>query len=428
MHKKVKLTPSQERVMEIARVGAMTAAPFYSYYFNDQMEEYPTDDVPTAATDGRRFFYNPAYFETLTPDETVFATVHEIDHAVMLHAQRMRHYHQAQKMRSLPWDSDFFNVCADYIINARLVRDSVGRINQAWLFDPSVKGDELVEDLYEARWRKPPPGGGGGGGSTAGQTRPRGSDGTDRTSRNRPDKAAQSNGGRFDEVEQPQRDPETGRDDVPTEAQFADAIARAAEAAKQQGKLPAHIRRLVDELVAPQVNWREYVRMLLTGKLGARKETWLRPNRRRLILNPIVFMPGKTGYGSQLVVVGLDTSGSISQEELTAFCSEVGGVLNDCRPRQILVVWCDAEVRRADYVRTLDELEGIRADPPAGGGGTSFVPVFDYVKEHGLRPDSLIYLTDMYGAFPEEEPAYPVVWCKTTDKKAPFGDEVRIVL
>ena len=48
-------------------------------------------------------------------------------------------------------------------------------------------------------------------------------------------------------------------------------------------------------------------------------------------------------------------------------------------------------------------------------------------SEHDLRPETLVYLTDMLGTFPGEAPAYPVVWCSTSkDIPAPFGDLIEI--
>lgn len=424
MYKKATPTPSQTRAMEVARVGAMSQAPFFCHFFYNMMEEYPTLDMPTAATDGRRLFYNPEFIAGLTPQEAVFVLVHEIQHAVMRHPQRMKSYAQTGQLRGLPFDAGLFNVCADFVINADLVATNVGRMNPSWLLDPQVGGMDLVEDVYFQRYKKQPPGGGGQGpgGSPGG----RGNNPT-RGGQGRPDKQAEANGGRFDEILPPQQDPVSGREDVPSDAQFNDAIAQAAAAAKAVGKLPGSVERMVEEILAPTVSWREHVRMLLTGRLGARRETWQRPNRRRLVLNPIIYVPGRRGYGAELVTVVIDNSGSISSEEYDAFYAEVGGVLADVRPKNVMVIWCDAEVRRVETVRSLDELEGVRVEPTPGGGGTSFIPPFEYLAERDIKPETLIYLTDLYGGFPPQ-PDYPVVWAATTDQKVPWGDVVRIKL
>ena len=61
-----------------------------------------------------------------------------------------------------------------------------------------------------------------------------------------------------------------------------------------------------------------------------------------------------------------------------------------------------------------------------GGGGTSFIPVFEYIEKNDLRPDALIYLTDLAGRFPEHEPDFPVIWGAICEGTAPFGKVVRI--
>jgi predicted metal-dependent peptidase len=242
----------------------------------------------------------------------------------------------------------------------------------------------------------------------------------------KPDKQAEARGGAFDEILPPPVDPVTGEVDLPEEHEFQEAVARAAAVAKAIGKLPASIQRLVDEILTPQVDWRDHIRLLVTGKIGARGETWKRPNRRRLVLNPIMILPGKRGYGCEMVVVGVDTSGSIGDRELAVFLAEVSGILSDVKPRRIVVIGCDADVSQVDEVTSLDEFEGLRAKGIKGGGGTDFRPVFDYVAEHQLRPEALIYCTDLLGVFPAEAPVYPVVWAATTDVNVPWGEVVRI--
>lgn len=430
MEKKVELTPVQKQAMEVARVGLMNYCPFFAYYFYAEMEEWPTNDVQSAETDGRRIFYNPEYMANLKPPERIFALAHEVFHTIWRHPQRGKHYRSAGNLRGLPWSMKFANICMDYVINADLIANGIGLCNPAWLYDPAIKGTDLWEDVYEKHFPKnPPPQGGKGQGQGSGspQGQPHGHQPKTKGGTGKPDPHAQANGGSFDECREPQTDPVTGKEDIPGEAEFKEAIARAAAAAKAMGKMPGSLQRIVDEILEPQVNWREHVRMLLTGKMGSRSETWDRPNRRRLVLNPMVIMPGRKGFGAETVACVIDNSGSIHERELSAFFAEVGGVIADVRPRRVILIWCDAQVRQVDEASTLDEMAYLRVKGSPGGGRTSFIPPFEYLKEQGIKPDTLIYLTDLYGSFPDE-PAYPVVWCATTDQPVPFGDLVRIKL
>lgn len=425
-------TPEEQRAMEVARVGFMAACPFYAHLFYAEMREFATRDIPTLCTDGRTVFYNPAYVLSLKTPEAVFALAHEVDHFLCRHPQRMDAYKRAGDVDGTPFDQEQFNVSADYVVNAMLLETGVGLMNPSWCYADDVTGEDLIEHVYARKHKKKPeqsgnPGQGKGGGNAQGQGNSTyGSSGKAPKGAKR-DAAADAAGGSFDSLLPPPTDPVTGKQDVPDPAEFREAVARAAAAAKAMGNMPGALQKRVDEILAPQVDWRDHVRMLLTGKMGSRAETWNKPNRRRLALDPIVIMPGKRGFGAELVAVMLDTSGSIyaSPKALEAFFAEVGGVLADIRPKRVILIECDMTVGRVSEASTLDELEYTRKAGVTGGGGTSFVPPFEYLASEGLVPDTAIYLTDLMGRFPPE-PSYPVVWCTIEDGAVPFGDKVVI--
>ncbi len=63
---------------------------------------------------------------------------------------------------------------------------------------------------------------------------------------------------------------------------------------------------------------------------------------------------------------------------------------------------------------------------PVGGGGTCFEPVFQTIEEEGIEPQAVVFLTDMYGSFPRQEPSYPVIWVSAGGENAPFGEVISI--
>ena len=68
---------------------------------------------------------------------------------------------------------------------------------------------------------------------------------------------------------------------------------------------------------------------------------------------------------------------------------------------------------------------------PKGGGGTDFRPVFNEVEDRGIDPACVVYLTDGWGVYPEEEPPYPVLWVLTQEPSnpnyhPPFGEVVTL--
>jgi len=109
------------------------------------------------------------------------------------------------------------------------------------------------------------------------------------------------------------------------------------------------------------------------------------------------------------------------------FMAEMAGILEDVRPKQLVIIWCDAKVHRIDYADEASDLNTIRAKGAPGGGGTSFIPVFDQLEAEGLEPEALVYLTDGQGSFPSRAPKYPVIWGNIyKGAKYPFGDVVDI--
>lgn len=444
----VKPTPEQTYNLEVMRVAFLTACPFYHSLFYSIGREVLTDDprIPVAATDGRHIVLNLARFTKYKTAEQVTIMAHEMDHLLCRHPQRFEHYLKLGAIKGMPAHRDFANVCMDLVVNANivdtLVKDGSAAFMTDWIYDPKIPGTDLWEDVYERLCKNAPKQPQGRAGQGASQPGP--GDPTDPPGQPSPpnpgktygasgsapkgaksDPVAQANGGAFD-VLLPVPIGADGAPDLPDESEFKEAVARAAAVAKAMGKLPAHIQRIVADILEPQVDWREHIRLLITGRVGARGETWARPNRRRLALNPIVVMPGRRGYGAETVVVGVDTSGSIGDRELAAFLAEVGGILNDAKPHRIVVIGCDAEVTQVDELTSLDELGELRARGIKGGGGTRFEPVFDFIEEHRLKPEAVIYLTDGMGSYPDEKPAWPTVWAMTTDIEPPWGDHVRI--
>ena len=61
-----------------------------------------------------------------------------------------------------------------------------------------------------------------------------------------------------------------------------------------------------------------------------------------------------------------------------------------------------------------------------GGGGTRFVPVFDWAERQDRAPDLLIYFTDAEGEFPKVPPNFPVLWLVKGKHPVPWGQRVQL--
>ena len=209
-----------------------------------------------------------------------------------------------------------------------------------------------------------------------------------------------------------------------SEAEVNVAVQSAKSAAEAMGKMPGALQRLVGELLDPQVDWEDQLREKITAKSGCDSETWKRPNRRRLCLNPRMFMPSREGFQIGGIAIVIDTSGSISNDMVTRFLSEVAGILEQCKPEWTKVLWTDTRVAHVDEVEDTEDLKELTAH---GGGGTDMEAAFKYIDDKGYEPSNVVVLTDGYTCFTDDgEPEFPVIWAITSDVVPPYGDLVSI--
>lgn len=408
---------AQQRFTEM-RTAMLLHCPFFASLMLDMMDlqvgKYP--GIPTAGTNGKFIWFDEDYLANLTLPEAVFVCCHEIGHAMWMHMDRFKRYSDLG-FEGKPFHAGLANVAADYIVNALLMDNKVGTMPKGLLYDTNIasKGTELFEDVYRvlAKKLKPPSGGKGQGqgqGPSGGEPPP-GSQGQP------------SNDGVGDQ--QPM-DTHIYEPSKQSEAEMKRSIASARNQAKAMGKMPAGLERWVEDMLKPQINWKERLRHIVNRVVSRETTSWASPHRRRLVTQKI-FFPSYTGYGAGEVVEGVDTSGSMRQREFDAGYSETAEILSTCKPQKLWLMSCDAKVHD---VHELDANTDLYTYKPElkGGGGTDFRPVFEKVDELGIRPDCLIFFTDGYGTFPAEAPPYPVIWVMTTDVQPPFGDIVKVDL
>jgi predicted metal-dependent peptidase len=401
------LTAAQLRLWSETRVAMQFGCPafthvFYSLMLKDNHEHLAhfTPDVPRAATDGKRLLINPEWFFKLPLKKRVFVCLHEIGHAIFDHCGQSFRFQKSGKIKypdgkELPYSHQLMNIATDLVINDMLIESKVGEFDKSWLHKP-----ELVthRDSSVAAYRKVYEDGDGGG-----------------------------SGESFDDHLEPgaggNEDPHTA-DSQRNPIEWEAAVAAGAAAAKAQGKLPAAMELFIENLLTPVIDWTDRIQSFFARKVGSGSYDWRRPDRRLIVRD--IYAPGRTGFGANLVVVAIDTSGSIicQPDLLNRFFSELAGVLQDIRPKRLQVMWIDAQVHAVDEVEDAVDLCALK---PKGGGGTSFTPAFEYIEDNKLDPDCLVYLTDLEGSFPRHAPSYPVLWGTTNDKiTPPFGDTVFI--
>jgi len=193
-----------------------------------------------------------------------------------------------------------------------------------------------------------------------------------------------------------------------------------------RGDMPSSLKRLFGEALEPTVAWEEHVETLIARRCGSDGYSWRRADRRLIVRD--CYAPGRSGHGAKLIVCAGDTSGSVGDETMNVWFGNLAGILDNLRPERLIIMWCDAAVHDVDHADEPSDLQVIRHRGVGGGGGTSFIPVFDMIDEMDLTPDALIYLTDGYGSFPDIAPSYPVIWGSIAlgPDGYPFGDVVMV--
>ena len=419
---KCELTPIQADKWAKTRVALVWHCPAFAHIFFSMLDNNNskhvamfTRDVPIAATDGSNLMLNPDTFFEYNLNERIFICCHEIMHCIWNHLILMHGFIRRGKVSypdgtSLPYDQMLMNVATDLVINDCLIESKVGAFNKDWLHDTSIAtAMDSALDAYKKVYKKKYGKKGGGGDGDGPPCKGKG----------------------FDEHLPPGTS--TGKDAQEAaagrnEVEWATQITAAANAAKLQGKLPAGLERLLGEILEPKVDWKDKIIALFARKVGSGSYDWRRPDRRLIVRD--IYAPGRSGFGAGTVVIAIDTSGSIGERELNMFFAEMAGILEDVKPKRLVVMWCDAKVHRVDEVEEAADLVELKKKGAPGGGGTSFTPVFDEMQKLGLdNVDALVYLTDGYGTFPKKPPEYVTIWGNISapnSVKYPFGDVVDI--
>lgn len=194
-----------------------------------------------------------------------------------------------------------------------------------------------------------------------------------------------------------------------------------------RGLTPLAAERVIKELKEVQTDWRTVLENFIQEEIN---DYSFSPPDRRFEDSPF-FLPDFNEKDERVedILFMIDTSGSMSNEQITTAYSEIKGAIDQFDGK--LKGWLgffDAVIVKPQEFENEDEFKIIR---PAGGGGTSFDIIFEYVQ-HEMRdkpPASIIILTDGYAPFPDEKEAMgiPVLWIINNENaRPPWGKVTRI--
>jgi predicted metal-dependent peptidase len=199
-------------------------------------------------------------------------------------------------------------------------------------------------------------------------------------------------------------------------------------AQKMKGNGAGNMNRELEDLLHPKVDWRELLREFVTATCAGRDySSWRRPNRR--FLSQGITLPTMVSERVETVVIGCDTSGSISVAEHTRNISEADAILQQVMPSKIHVIYWDSRVAGHEVYDDTNRNAFASTTKPVGGGGTQISVMFEHIKKKlPTPPDVCIVFTDGYTPWPDAVPSYPTLFAITGGSRivAPFGQTIHV--
>jgi predicted metal-dependent peptidase len=354
------------------------------------------DGIPTACTNGRDEIYGREFVKNLTEPELCFVIAHETSHKMYRHLTTWRKLYEE--------DRGLANMACDYVINLMLKDlDPSGRVVQM----PRYKQDNPIAGkkkgdfmgLVDERFR----------GMNTKQV-------FDILKQEQPEDGGGGDG--FDEHDWDGAKDMTDEEKKELAKEVDQAIRQGLIACKRAGAGAGGLDRELGDLLEPKVDWRELLREFVKTTCKARDtSSWRKVNRR--FLGTGVYMPSMIGQKVGHLVVGIDTSGSIGNAELSTFLSEVKAIAEEVNPSAVDLLYWDSEVAGHETYDESNVGSIVESTKPMGGGGTSPSCVSEYLNKNKIVPECVIMLTDGYvGGDWGSDWTAPTIWAITDCKDA----------
>lgn len=407
--------------VNVARLKLMQSKPFEAALMAPMKVMYVVEDsaCTTAMTDCyRRMWLCPSFIEKRSVRTVMMVLAHEAYHAALMHGVR------GGARKPAVW-----NVACDMFINGVLktrgydfsefdsmdVAEFVAAVSTppamrparsdtdkpTCMLEPTVTVDTTPEQIYDRIMQSMPPEAeepeGAGAGGLWGE-----GDGDIRS-----DLAGEGEGegdGDGGDSKSGGQGPSVADINHEMSRRVAQGALAERAANKQAGThMDAWMRRMIDDSLEDKVNWKVLVSRLVKQATARDDYTMRRPSRRGLSRGTIT--PSLRSEAVEVAAACCDTSGSVSNEELSQYAAETAAIVSRVRAKETHVAFVDTAVRNTQMFKRGERMKF----EPRGGGGTDFRPGIEWARNLRERPAFLVYFTDGYGQFPEEKPPFPVI-------------------
>lgn len=330
--------------------------------------------VKTMATDGTKILYNPTWIYALPINQVAGAICHEIMHCILSHNTRRNNR-----------DSYLWNIACDYAVNniiskAEIELPACALVNRQY---DNMTAEKIYDDLMKK---------------------------SEQT-------ILSMSRSQFGDI----------RDFKGTDVAISEqerywkmSAAMASISAEAIGRMPESLKRIIEELLNPKLPWKEILNRFIIEK--AKDDfSWSIPNKRYIWSG--TYLPSLESLRLKPIGIAVDTSSSIDNKLFAEFISEIKSILSMSQGSQAYIVYVDSKVQGTDILTAESDTLN-----PIGGGGTDFVPAFEYFDKLDEDLSCILYFTDGYCySFPKDCDR-PCLWIVYGYKNfsPPFGEVINI--
>lgn len=379
----MKMRPQEQIDSKISKAKArlMMDHPYFGTIASS-LDIEVSDDIESFSSDGDTLKYSSDYFDEAMIDDVEFALANGAMHTLLKHTQR-----------SGARNDRLWQLSTDYTINSMLLANGLSlppRVDYQERFDGMY-----AEEIYEILKSE-----------------------IDDDNITADDDEQDSSDDKGDEKPKDDRASKSKEQkDISIDEQFLEQLHQKMD---RQGTMPKDLKFVIPKLFEHKVDWREELyRYIATHAKSS--FSFLPPNMKYLYRG--IYLPS---LSSDLlrIVVAIDTSGSVDDELLAIFLSEVDSITQQYSNYEIDIITADAKIQSHQLFLPGETL----SYELSGGGGTDFRVVFEYIDRYVDYPTLLLYFTDGMGSFPDSEPLYDTIWVMPSEVDVPFGEIISLSL
>ena len=388
---------SLEQKISKAKAKLLVNYPFFGSLAS-RLEIVQNDDIQAFKSDGLKLEYNSDFIQKTTISELEFVFANGAMHSSLAYDNR--------KNNRSGW---LWQLACDYAINDMLVENDLDRPDEAHYSKrfSGLYAEEIYAELKEMSLDSL---------SEFGESTDVNVESSSESNQvSKLDKPEESS---LENVSNQEYQEQTEAEQIQSEQLFEEFTKATLDADQKKDELPKDIDRFFKLNSKGVINWRDELRAAI-DKYFKDDYVLIPPNKKFLHLG--IYLPSNISQKFRLVVA-VDSSGSIDEELLSVFISELNFLMSTVSNYEIDLLVCDDKIQSHNTYYNGDILDV----QVIGGGATDFRPVFDFIEDNLYDINLLLYFSDLDGVFPHARPNYDVKWISPKKCNYPFGELISL--